>query len=147
MRQKVAGCIHQVDARFVVFNADMHMQAEDQVGARDHLEIFHNDCVTLVRIDLLFAPVGKRMRGGRGDAQIVLLRQVTHLRTKGFEFRGGFLDVAADAGADLDHGLVHLGFHRFFQQHLAFSIISESMCDRRSGFPGRWSGTLLRYLN
>ena len=40
----------------------------------------------------------------------------------------------ADAGADLDDRLVHLGFYCFFQQHLAFG--DDFGVDVRAQIPG-----------
>jgi len=54
------------------FDADVDVQAEDEIGARDHLHVFDDGVVALIRVDPLFAPVGEGVRGGSREAQTVL---------------------------------------------------------------------------
>ena len=48
VRQKIAGVIHQLDRGLAVFNANVHVQPEDQVGPRHQLQVFDNVLVALV---------------------------------------------------------------------------------------------------
>jgi hypothetical protein len=66
VRQKIAHRIHDADRGFAVFDADVDVQAEDEVGAGDELQIFDHLVIARVGIDLLGAPVGKGV-GGAGD--------------------------------------------------------------------------------
>ena len=119
MRQEVTHLIHQMNRRFAVLDADVHVQAENQVRARDELHVFDDLQIALVRIDVLHAPVGERMRGAGRQQQAVLAREPNHLAPQIDDVLARFLDVAADAGADLDHRLVHLGLDLLVQQPLA----------------------------
>ena len=119
VRQKVAHRIHDADRRFAVLDAHMHVQTEDQVGARHQLQILNHLGVARVRIDLLRAPVGKGMRRSGHQHQVVLLRQLDHLPPQIEEVLARLLDRSADARAHLDHRLVHLGLDALFQPPLA----------------------------
>jgi hypothetical protein len=48
MRQEVAHLIHQVDGRLAVFDADVHVQAEDEVRAGHELHVLDHLQVALV---------------------------------------------------------------------------------------------------
>src|SRR5579862_598584 len=50
VRQEVPHGIHDVDGGVAVFDADMHMQPEDQVGARDHLHVFRSELADSARM-------------------------------------------------------------------------------------------------
>ena len=119
MRQEVPQLIHQVNQRLAVLDADVDVQAEDQVGARDDLHVLDDLQVALVGVDVLHAPVGERMRGAGDELQAVLLGERDHLPAQVAQIRRRFLDGLADARADLDHRLVHLGLHAFVQLPLA----------------------------
>ncbi len=94
--------------------------SEDEVGARHHLHVFDDGRVALVRIDLLVAPLRERMRAARGEPQIVVARQRDDLAADGANLLFRLLDVPAYAGADLDHGLVHLRLHALGQKRFTF---------------------------
>ena len=79
VRQEIARVIHHVDRRLAILDADVHVQAENQVRARHQLHVFDDLVVALVGIDVLRAPVGKRMRRAGGQPQAVLLRQLDHV--------------------------------------------------------------------
>ena len=68
--QKIAHRIHDADRGFTVFDADVHMEAEDEVGAGDELEIFDDLMVARVGIDFLGAPVGEGMRGAGDEFEL-----------------------------------------------------------------------------
>ena len=119
VRQKIARVVHQLDRGLAVFHADVHVQAEDQVGPRHQLQVFDDVLVAVVSVDLLHPPVGKRMGRGRSQPQAVLLGQRDHVAAQLLDFFLGVLDVAADRGSDLDHGLVHLRLDPLLQEQLA----------------------------
>jgi hypothetical protein len=75
----------------------------------DHLHVFDDGVVALVRVDPLFAPFGEGVGAGSREAQTVLFGQVDQVAADHVDFVGSFLDVAADAGAGFDDRLVHLG--------------------------------------
>ena len=101
--------------------------------ADDLLEIFDDHAVAFVRIDLLMAPVGKGMRAGGGDLQIVLSGQFDHLPTNKRDLLARFLDRVADPGADFDDRLMHLGFDGLMQQH--FTLLDDLGGDMRTQIP------------
>jgi len=117
---EVAGGIHDVDGGFAVFDADVDMEAEDEVGAGDGLHVLDDGGVAFVGVDFLFAPVGEGVCGGGGDAEAVVFGEADDAGAEFAEVGFGFLDVAADTGADFDDGLVHFGLDAFGEDALAF---------------------------
>ncbi len=97
----------------------MHVQSENQIGARHHLEIFDDGMVAVVGIDLLIAPLSEGMRAARRETQPVLPRQRDDLLPDTADFVTRFLNVPADAGADFDHRLVHFRLDALGEQQLA----------------------------
>ncbi len=59
--KKVAHRIHDANGGFAVFDADVDVEAEDEVGAGDELEIFDDLVIARVGINLLGAPIGEGM--------------------------------------------------------------------------------------
>ena len=59
------------------------------------------------------------MRGAGAEQQPVLLRELHHRAPQVDDVGARFLHVAADAGADFDHRLVHLGLDAFVELTLA----------------------------
>ncbi len=111
--------VHQVDGGLAILDADVHVQAEDQVGARHHLHVL-DDVEVARRRDRCPARASRRTDAcRRRKPQAVLPGQVDHRRGAASDVVLRFLDVAADAGADLDHRLVHLGLHALVQEQLA----------------------------
>ena len=72
MGEEVTQRIHDADGCFAVFDADMDVEAEDEVGAGDELEIFHDLVIAGVGIDLLGAPISEGM-GRAGDKDEAVL--------------------------------------------------------------------------
>ena len=75
MRQEIARAVHQLDRRLAIFHADVDVESEDQVGARHHLEVFHDHAVAVVRVDLLVSPLREGVCAAGREAQSVLPRQ------------------------------------------------------------------------
>ena len=55
-----------------IFDADVDVEAEDEVGAGDELQVLDDLGVARIGIDLLGAPVGEGM-GGAGDEDEAVL--------------------------------------------------------------------------
>ena len=55
-------------ARSPVRDADVDVEAEDQVGAREQLHLLDDLVVARIGEDLLVGPVGEGVRAGRGHA-------------------------------------------------------------------------------
>ena len=119
VRQKVAHLVHQVNGRFAVLDADVHVQAEDQVRARHQLHVLDDLQVALVGINVLHAPVGERVRRAGAEQQAVLAGELHHGAPQVEDVGARLLHVAAHAGADLDHRLVHLRLDALVQLALA----------------------------
>ncbi len=119
VRQEVPHLVHELDERLAVFDADVHVQAEDQVRARDDLHVLDELQVSLVRVDVLDAPVGERMGRARREKQAVLVREREHAAPQVAEVHRGVADGLADAGADFDDRLVHLGLDALVQLAIA----------------------------
>jgi len=115
--QEVAERVHDADGGFAIFNADMHMQAEDEVGAGNELQIFDDLVIARVRVDLLAAPIGEGMGCAGDEGEVVLFGEANHLAAQVVEVFAGLVDVFADAGTDLDDGLVHFGLDALFEAH------------------------------
>ena len=96
VRQKIARVIHHVDRRLAILDSDVHVQAENQIGARHQLHVLDNILVALVGMNLLRAPVGKRMRRRRRQPQPILLRQPDHVAAQLLHFGLGFLNIVAN---------------------------------------------------
>ena len=119
VRQEVARRVHQVDGRLAVLDADVHVQSEDQIRARDNLHVFHDVQVALVGINLLLAPVCERMRPAGRQAQPARLGESYHVAPQPDQLVSRLFDVVTDARAHLDHRLVHFGLNGFLQDRLA----------------------------
>ena len=111
--------IHDVDRGLAVLDADVDVQAEDEVGARHQLHVFDDVLVALVGVDFLDAPIAERMGGPGREPQPVFPGQAHHVAPQCLYFRLGFLDVFADRGAYLDDGLVQFGLDALLQEELA----------------------------
>ena len=67
MGQKIAGLIHDMNRHRAIGNADVDMEPEDEIGARDLLQVFHDRSVSFALGDVLIEPMRKGMRPGRSD--------------------------------------------------------------------------------
>ena len=107
----------------------MHVQAEDEVGARDLLHVLDDDLVAFAFGDFLVGPVGEGVRAGRGDDEALLARETEELFAQVDDLPARVADVGADRRAEFDDGLVHLGLHAFAEGHLA---VGEDLLDVRA---------------
>jgi hypothetical protein len=139
VRQEVSHLVHQVDGGLLVFDADVHVKAEDQVGARHQLHVLDDLEVALIGIDVLRPPIGERMRGAGAEQQAVLLGQLHHRAAQIQDVGARLFHVAAHAGADLDDRLVHLRLDALVELPLALlddlgvDVRSEVVRDRVDG--------------
>src|SRR6266542_613246 len=67
VREKIARLIHHVNGALPIRNADMHMQSEDEIGARELLHVLDDLLISLALSNELIAPVRKRMRARRSN--------------------------------------------------------------------------------
>ncbi len=125
--------IHQVDQRLAILDAHMHVQPENQVGARHQLHVLHNILVALARSNFLHAPVGKRMRRRRSQPQPVLPRQPDHVPAQLLQFFASFLNIGANRSPHFHHRLVHLGLDPFLQDQ--FALLDDLGVDVRPQVP------------
>ena len=75
VRQEVARLVHDVDRQLAVLDADVDVEAEDQVGARDLLQVLDDVVVAPFVGDQLVLPVGERVGARGGDAHAVCARE------------------------------------------------------------------------
>ena len=118
VREEVSDGVHDADGGFAVLDTDVDVEAEDEVGAGHELEVFDDLGVAGVRVDLLDAPVGEGMGGSGDEDEAVFFGEGDHVAAEVEEVFLGVLDGLADAGADLDDGLMHLGLDALFEAEL-----------------------------
>ena len=119
MRQKIARLIHDVNGGFAIGNADVDVQSENEIRARQQLHVFHDLPVALAFGDELIVPMRKRMRAGRGDLQSAASGEVGQLAAQFDHVRARIRDRLANLRAEFDHRLMHLGFDLLFEHDFA----------------------------
>ena len=102
-----------------MLDADVNVQAENQVRSSHGLHVFDDLQITLVGIDVLHAPVREGMRRAGRQQQPMLARQANRSSPQVGDIFPGLADRPAHAGPDLDDRLMHLGFDLLLEQHLA----------------------------
>jgi hypothetical protein len=117
--KEVAKRVHDADGGFAVFDADVDVEAEDEVGAGYELKVFDDLGVAGIGIDLLNTPVCEGVSGARDEEEVVLFGERDHVAAEVEEILLSDLNALADAGADLDDGLVHLGLDALFETKFA----------------------------
>ena len=73
MRKEVPKLVHNLNLQIPILDADVDMEPEYQICASNKLHFLDQAIVSLVWIDLLIAPVGKRMCAGRRDSEALTL--------------------------------------------------------------------------
>ena len=111
VREEITNLVVERDGDLAIDDADVNMQAEDQIRARDVLKVRDDFVVALVRRDVLRLPIAEWMRGRGDDAKAALLREVIQLAAHLGELGLHLVDVFADARSDFDDGLVHFHTH------------------------------------
>ena len=102
MRQEIRHLVHQVDAQFVIIDADVDVHAADQQSSRRGLHLDGKGPVPVFFRLLLFGPAAEGVRGCRNRRHAVIGGDVDDDAAQPAELDFRFLDVVADLGADLD---------------------------------------------
>ena len=123
--EEVADLVGQGHGRVAVPDPHVDVEAEDQVGACDVLQILDDVLVAGAVGDVLLLPVAEGVGAGGDDAQAVALGEVPQRAAQLRDLRAGLLDVAADAGARLHDGLVHLGADALAQDRVILPVLEE----------------------
>ena len=127
---KVVG---DLDGRFRIRDADMHMQAKDQHAPRRPLHLVHKAVIALILTDTLFLPERERMGSCTQQAKPETAGAVPHPVELATEVGRNLCNVGAHIGVDLDGRL-----EQFFLEpvHLA-KRMEDLRCRRckRPGFP------------
>jgi hypothetical protein len=117
----------------------MDVEAEDEVGAGDQLQILDDLMVARVGIDLLGAPVGEGMRGAGNEDKLVIAGQLDHLAAQFVDVLAGLVNVFAHARAHFNDRGVHLRLDALLEahlaggQHLGFDVGAQVARDRIDG--------------
>src|ERR1051325_3352476 len=119
VRQEIARGVHDMNLPVFVCDADVYVQAEDEQRARDRLQLFDEQLVTLVIENLLILPARDRVRRGGDDHQSGLAREPGDDAAQARDVGPRFLYVATDSRPDLDPRLNHLGLDLLAENHLA----------------------------
>src|SRR2546425_164749 len=98
----------------------MNVQAKNEERPSNSLQLLDQQLVSFIVKDLLVLPARKRMRRGGDNHQISFCRQARDDAAQAGNIRARFLNVLADAGADLNHRLDHLRLDLLAEDHLAF---------------------------
>ncbi len=123
MRQKVPHRVHDGNALVAVEDAHVDVQPENQVAPRHVAHFVDQLVVARIGGDELIYPVGEGVRSGGGHVQVLRGGQVVDHLAQVSNLLASLVDVMADVGADLHHGLVHLGLHPLFQYD--FSVLDQ----------------------
>ena len=103
-----AHAVGDVDRLVGIVDADVHVQAEEELLAGDEAQRGHEVAVAVAADDPLVLPHRERMRPGRADRQPVLAGHPRHLRAQRAQLRAGGHGVRAGIGRDLEHRLHQL---------------------------------------
>ena len=111
VRHEIARDVHRVDHEIAIFDADVHVCAEDQQALREVAEVLLHAHVPLERRDCLFEPRREGMGAGGGDHEAVFGGESHHETAQADELVARFLRRAAHLRADFHHRLVKLRLH------------------------------------
>src|SRR5262249_38920959 len=125
VRQEIADLVGEKHRHVAVFDADVHVKAEDEVRARNVLKILDEPLVAGAVGDLLLLPVAERVGPGGDDPEPVLPGQTAERAAEPADLRAGLADVAADAGPGLDDRLVHLRPDPLAEERVALALLEE----------------------
>ncbi len=115
MRYEARQAVQKIDGIIAVLTPHVHVLAEDRRLLRQVTKVLDGFPVARVIADLLALPALKRMRSAAADLHMMAGGGAQHRLLNRAQLRGGLVDIAADAGGDLQHafGDVMLGFARF----------------------------------
>ena len=128
VRQKIARLIHDVDRHFAIRNSHVHVQAEDQIGARHLLHVLHDRLVALAFRDALIVPMRKRMRAGGGEFRSAAAGQFRQFAAQTDHLLARFRRGAANIGPGFHDRLMHLRLDPFLHHDLA---VAQDLLDVR----------------
>src|SRR4029077_10225671 len=100
MGQKISGLIHDMNCHLAIGNADVDMEPEDEIGARDLLQVFHDRSVSFALGDVLIEPMRKGMRPGRSDFESAPSGHRRELASQADDLLACVADVTANAGTE-----------------------------------------------
>src|ERR1044072_1756173 len=132
VRQEVARRVHDVYLPLAVGDADVDVHAEDEQRARDHLQLLDEELVMRVVVNQLLVPLRDGVSRSGGDVRFFLAPEPGGDGAQACDVVARLLYVAADAGADLDLCLNHLGLDLLAEHHLA---LIEHLRDARAQLP------------
>ena len=145
MWNKIAGVIHHVNRSLAVYDADVHVETEDEIRTRHQLHVLDDIFVAIVGINLLHSPVGEGVGGGSSDTKAVFAAEADDFAAEFLELVLGFFDVGADRGTDFDDRLMHLRLDALLECDLAF--FNDLGVDVGAQIPGLGIDSLVFLLN
>src|SRR5437764_15334951 len=134
-----------MDRGLAIFYAHMHVQAKDEVGPCDELQVLYHLEIALVGVNFLGSPVRERMRRAGGEHQTVVTGEPDHIVPQLAYILLRFFDVLADASAYLYNRLVHLRLDLLF--HNSLTLGDDLAVDVRSQIVGFGIDRLILYFN
>ena len=115
MRHEARQAVQKINGIIAVLTPHVHVLAEDRRLLRQITKVLDGFPVARAIADLLALPALKRMRSAAADLYVMAGGGTKHRLLNRAQLRRRLVDVAADAGGDLQHafGNVMLGLARF----------------------------------
>jgi hypothetical protein len=127
VRQEIRELAHQVDARLLVLDADVHVHAADQQPPRRRLQLAAEAVVALLVGMALVQPARERMRG-RGDRRTaVAVRHLADAFPHARQLLAHFGDALAHLGAHLDLRAQELGADLAARFHGGLALLDHRL--------------------
>ncbi len=117
MGQHVTRRVHDGDGGVLVGDSDVDVHSENQQCARRLLQLLDQLLVSFIGRDLLILPVRDRVGGGGYNGEPFAVCQLGDGAAQANDIGSTFFDVAADAGSNLDHRLVHFRLDLLAEDH------------------------------
>ena len=119
MGQDVAGLIHDLDRLFAIRDANVDVQPENEIAARDLLHVVHDRGVAVAGRDQLVHPMRKGMSAGGSNEQAAPGGELGEFAPQLQHLRARTLNVGANFSPELDDRLMHLWLDVLLQRHFA----------------------------
>src|SRR5437868_5238626 len=123
-----------MDRGLAIFYAHMHVQAKDEIGPCDELQVLYYFEIALVGVNFLGSPVRERMRRTGGEHQTVVAGEPDHIVPQLAYILLRFFDVLADASPYLYNRLMHLRLDLLF--HNSLTLGDDLAVDVRTQIAG-----------